>query len=88
MAAAARYSERLGLAGHEDTARILALLNNLGIPVDPPTFLPNEYRDAMFRDKKVRDGGITFVCNKGIGEFTFVRVEDVQPLLEACAIGG
>lgn len=88
MVAAAIYSQQCGFAEPSTTTRILALLEKLKLHAVPPLFTREEYRDAMFRDKKVRDGGITFVCNKGIGEFCFVRIEDLQPLFAACGIGG
>jgi 3-dehydroquinate synthase len=39
-------------------------------------------------DKKVRDGGITFVFNKGVGDFHLDRVTDIPALLRSCGIGG
>lgn len=88
MAAAAHFSESRGLADSGDTERIVRLLKALGLPVVAPHFPSDDYLSALTRDKKARDGGITFICNKGIGDFSFERVTDLQPLLAASGIGG
>ncbi|WP_041969300.1 3-dehydroquinate synthase [Geobacter sp. OR-1] len=88
MVAAASFSEQKGFAAPEDTARIRALLARMGLPAEAPQFAPGEYIASLVRDKKSRDGGITFVCNKGIGGFSFERVTDLWPLLSASGIGG
>lgn len=88
MVAAARFSEMKGLASADDTRRIVALIGRLGLPTVPPAFAAEAYTTAIFRDKKARDGGVTFVCNKGIGEFSFERITDMQPLLTASGTGG
>jgi 3-dehydroquinate synthase len=88
MVAAARFSELKGVSSSVDTARILELIEKLGLPIAVPQFSGDEYSAALIRDKKARDGGITFICNKGIGGFSFERVTDLQPLLSASGIGG
>jgi 3-dehydroquinate synthase len=88
MVAAARFSEQKGLASSADTARIEALISRLRLPTAAPQFTSEEYIASLVRDKKARDGGITFVCNKGIGSFSFQRVTDLKPLLSASGIGG
>jgi 3-dehydroquinate synthase len=88
MVAAARLSQLKGISSSADTARILALLEKTGLPTTAPQFSADEYIAALIRDKKARDGGITFICNKGIGGFSFERITDLQPLLSASGIGG
>lgn len=88
MAQAAVISERMGYSDRAATERIMALLKALQLPVSLPPFSVAEYVEAMLHDKKVRDGGITFVFNRGIGDFHFGRVTDIPALLRACGIGG
>ncbi|MBT0652836.1 3-dehydroquinate synthase [Geomobilimonas luticola] len=86
MVQAARFSERSGLSRHDETERIVALLTRLGLPVDLPQFGADEYTEALWHDKKVREGGLNFVYNRGIGEFHIGRVTDISTLLTACGI--
>lgn len=87
MVAAASFSESCGFAAPNDTVRIRNLIQRLNLPSLLPAFTPTEYTAALFRDKKVRDGGITFVCNRGIGDFSFTKIVDLHPLLTSCGIG-
>ncbi|MSM40805.1 MAG: 3-dehydroquinate synthase [Geobacter sp.] len=87
MVAAASFSELCGFASQDDTVRIRNLIQRLDLPSVLPVFTAAEYMSALFRDKKVRDGGITFVCNRGIGDFSFTKVVDLHPLLTSCGIG-
>lgn len=87
MARAARVSERMGHSGKSETERIIALLETLGLPTRLPSFDAAAYRDALLRDKKVRDRGLNFVFNRGIGDFHIGRVTDIEALLEAAGIG-
>ncbi len=88
MAAAAGYSELKGLATQSDTKRILKLIESVGLPVTAPYFSADDYTAALMRDKKARDTGITFICNKGVGDFSFVRIAEMQELLTTAGIGG
>ncbi len=72
MACAFRFSAGLGLCSHEDADRAIAHLANVGLPVqiraipgwsaDAQTIL-----DAMYQDKKVERGALTFILLRGIG---------------------
>ena len=84
---AARISEQLGYADHDDTERIAGLLVKLGLPVQLPLFSAGDFRDALLRDKKVRDKGLSFVFNRGIGCYQIDRVTDIDPLLKISGIG-
>ncbi|KAF0219016.1 MAG: 3-dehydroquinate [Geobacteraceae bacterium] len=88
MVAAAKYAESMGLANKSETERIITLLKALRLPVELPEFSVAAYTEALLRDKKVRDGGLNFVFNKGIGGFHFARVTDLSPLLKTGGIGG
>ena len=87
MALAARISERMGYSGKGETERIVLLLEKLGLPTNLPLFDVVSYKDALLRDKKVRDRGLSFVFNKGIGAFQIDRVTDLDDLLKHAGIG-
>lgn len=87
MVQAARFSEQSGFSRHDDTERIVALLTRLGLPVDLPKFGAGEYTDVLWHDKKVSEGGLNFVFNRGIGEFHIGRVTDVSTLLNTAGQG-
>ncbi len=88
MAQAAKFSESNGLAGTVDTERIISLLKALHLPVEIPSFGESAFAEALLHDKKVREGGISFVCNRGIGNFQISRVSDMHALLRTMGIGG
>ena len=88
MAQAAVISESYGYADHADTLRIVDLICSLGLPTDLPPFTCEEYASVLLRDKKVREKGLTYVCNRGIGGFVLEHVSDVSSLLSRCGHGG
>ncbi len=81
MVAASRFSEKLGYASPDDTRRIAELLQQFGLPTVLPPFERDDYVDAIRRDKKARDGGITFVCNRGIGTYHFAAETDPADII-------
>jgi shikimate kinase/3-dehydroquinate synthase len=90
LAMAFALSERLGLARADDTARVVGHLASVGLATDLRTL--NRRVEAgrllqhMRRDKKNRDGKITFVLARGIGQaFTSSAVEPaaVEAVLRA-----
>lgn len=83
MVAASKFSEKVGCAEGGDTQRIVALLVKLGLPTELPPFERTRYVEAIRRDKKAKDGGITFVCNKGIGSFQFAPHTDPADIIGA-----
>jgi 3-dehydroquinate synthase len=85
---AAKISEGMGISTREDTERICSLIESLGLPSGLPRFSASEYGDILMHDKKVKAGGINFVFNRGIGDFQFLRVTDLDPLLRMVGIGG
>lgn len=86
MVQAARLSAVSGVSTPQCTERITALLRALGLPVELPTFTREDYLGVLLRDKKVRDKGITFVLNKGIGGFALENVPDVRTVLDICGV--
>lgn len=79
MVVAAKYSNRLGLCSSSDVQRLLALLLRCGLPTTAPQFSPERYVTAMYRDKKVKDGVMQVVLNRGIGGYEMHALSD--PLL-------
>jgi 3-dehydroquinate synthase len=86
MVQAAKVSEGMGYSEEVDTARIVELIRRLGLPVELPSFTKAEYMNALLHDKKVRDKGLSFVFNKGLGDFHIDKVKDVTDLLVIAGI--
>ena len=89
MVMAFDLSVQRGLCPPEDAARLHRHLAAVGLPTGLES-LPGRAWDAqallahMHRDKKVRDGRITFVLTRGIGEAFMsrdVEAEEVIALL-------
>ncbi|HEV7371116.1 3-dehydroquinate synthase [Arenibaculum sp.] len=82
MVLAFRLSARLGLCAAEDEARVARHLRSVGLPhrlADVPEAMrvPEELLAHMGKDKKTRQGSLTFVLARGIGR-SFVA-KDVDP---------
>lgn len=69
LVAEVRLAHKLGYMTGEERDAVVALLKKAGLPVEIPGYID---RDALVRklytDKKVRDGKLRFVLQKGIGE--------------------
>ena len=82
MVLAFDLSVRLGLCPAEDAARVRRHLAAVGLPTGLET-LPEGARDPdtllrhMAHDKKVQDGRITFILQRGIGQAFLAR--EVEP---------
>ena len=96
MVMAFDLSVRLGLAPEADARRVRAHLDAVGLPTDLRA-LPDVRWDAgellghMGRDKKVKDGRITFVLARGIGgAFTArdIPAAEVRAVLHAAGATG
>ena len=89
MVLAFDLSTRLGLCPQEDTARVRRHLAAIGLPtglewLGGRAVGPSDLLEHMSRDKKVRDGRITFVLARGIGRAFLsqdVDLRDVEALL-------
>ena len=87
MVQAARVSHALGFCSDAERDRIEALIALLGLPAELPAFSAKAYIEALSHDKKVRDSGLLFICNRGIGAYRMERLKDVAALLAICGIG-
>jgi 3-dehydroquinate synthase len=87
MANAAKISESMGLSNRSDTERICEIIEMLGLPLALPVFSSSAYIEIMLHDKKIKDGGIRFVLNKGIGDYRILQVDDLRRLLKISGIG-
>ena len=73
---------KLGFLTKEERDRVIALQKKVGLPVEIPDYIDREALvKKLYTDKKVRDGKLRFVFQKGIGEvMTFG--EDVYAVAE------
>ncbi|MCD7708306.1 MAG: 3-dehydroquinate synthase [Clostridiales bacterium] len=68
MAAEALLSARLGYMAKDEAGRVIALYDRAGLPTKIPDFIDREALvKKLYTDKKVRDGKLRFVLQKGIG---------------------
>ncbi|QGM97218.1 3-dehydroquinate synthase [Methylocystis parvus] len=86
MACAARFSARLGLCAQEDARRVARHLASVGLPTEIRQ-IPGWDEDvhaivsAMYQDKKVEGGALTFILMRGVGEaFIAKSVEPAEVL--------
>jgi len=69
LGAAARLSNRLGLLGKSDIARIEAVVASHALPTRLRSPLPvSDLLAAMSRDKKARSGTLRFVLLRSVGD--------------------
>ena len=73
LACAFRFSQALGLCAADDVARVTAHLKACGLPTeiaDIPGFDADAdgILEAMYQDKKVERGALTFILVRGIGQ--------------------
>jgi shikimate kinase/3-dehydroquinate synthase len=80
-------SASLGLCPQEDVTRVAAHLADVGLPVQIAGLPVENLLAHMKKDKKMRDGKMTFVLTRGIGKaFTSrdVAEDAVRRTLLAC----
>jgi 3-dehydroquinate synthase len=82
MVQAARLAVMQGQGDSSAVERLLGLLQKFNLPGTLPTFSAAEYDTALRSDKKVREGALTFVLNKAIGSFTFMKINDVPAMVQ------
>lgn len=69
MAAQALLSARLGYMSEEEAERVISLYQRLGLSTNVPDYIDREQLvRKLYTDKKVRDGRLRFVLQKGIGD--------------------
>jgi shikimate kinase/3-dehydroquinate synthase len=86
LACAFRFSARLGHCAPEDAARVEAHLREVGLPTraaDIPGWNagPEAILDAMYQDKKVERGALTFILARGIGQSFIAKGVDAADVL-------
>jgi len=65
---AAHLSKLMGWLEDTEFNRIVKLLKEAKLPTDPPKISEDQYMELMSLDKKVVDGKIRLVLQKGIGD--------------------
>ncbi|MBK9081524.1 MAG: 3-dehydroquinate synthase [Rhizobiales bacterium] len=91
MACAFRFSQALGHCSGQDVGRIEAHLKAVGLPTrisDIPawSFGATDILEAMYQDKKVQRGALTFILARGVGQSFIEKGVDgatVRRFLEA-----
>jgi 3-dehydroquinate synthase len=69
MTAQVLLSARLGYMSEEEAERVIALYARTGLPTRIPEYIDREELvRKLYTDKKVRDGKLRFVLQKGIGD--------------------
>lgn len=69
LAAEAELAQKLGYVTEAEKKRILRLLENAKLPIRIPEYIDRETLvKKLYTDKKVRDGRLRFVIQKGIGD--------------------
>jgi shikimate kinase / 3-dehydroquinate synthase len=86
MACAFRFSVRRGLCGAQDQAKVEAHLQVVGLPVrlaDIPGLNAGaeEILDAMYQDKKVAHGALTFILARAIGDCFIAKNVEASEIL-------
>jgi len=80
MVMAAHLSKLMGWLKDEEFTRIIKLLKEAKLPVDPPNISEDRYMELMSMDKKVVDGKIRLVLQKGIGDAVITSDYDAKHL--------
>lgn len=87
LAAEVRLAHQLGYMTEEERELVIALLAKAGLPTAIPDYIDRELLvKKLYTDKKVRDGKLRFVIQKGIGDV--VEFEDgvfAAPIEESVA---
>lgn len=86
MVQAAYLSQREGFCSEQDAQRVVQLLQRLGLPTEAPLVALDDLIGALAKDKKNRSGTLQFVCNRGIGSYSFHKVTPAV-LAETCCAG-
>ena len=68
LVAEVKLSKKLGYCTNEDEALVIEILNRANLPVEIPNYIDREALiEKLYTDKKVRNGELRFVLQKGIG---------------------
>jgi 3-dehydroquinate synthase len=87
MAAQVHLSAHLGYMTEEEAARVIALYQSAGLSTAIPDYIDREELvQKLYTDKKVRDGKLRFVLQKGIGDVVeFTPGVYARPIEESLA---
>ena len=87
MAAMVLLSARLGYMSEEEAERVTKLYARVGLPTKIPDYIDREALvKKLYTDKKVRDGKLRFVIEKGIGDVVeFAPNVYAKPIEESLA---
>ena len=89
MLLASRISARSGHCSVADLERIVSLIARFGLQTEPPVVERRDLLAAILTDKKSKDGAISFICNRGIGNYAIEQLlpEELLTLsgLEVCS---
>ena len=87
MAAEVLLAARLGFMSDVEAERVIALYDRVGLPTRIPDYIDREALvKKLYTDKKVRDGKLRFVLQKGIGDVVeFAPGVYAKPIEESLA---
>ena len=80
MVMAAHLSKLMGWLKDAEFNRVIKLLKEAKLPIDPPKISEEKYMQLMSMDKKVVDGKIRLVLQKGIGDSVITSDYDINHL--------
>jgi 3-dehydroquinate synthase len=80
MVMAAHLSKLMGWVKDTEFSRIIQLLKGAKLPTQPPKISEDQYMELMSMDKKVVDGKIRLVLQKGIGDAVVTSDYDTKHL--------
>lgn len=93
MVAEVNLAYSMGYVTREEKSAVIALLAKAGLPIEIPAYIDREALvQKLYTDKKVRDGKLRFVVQKGIGQIvefeegvfaTPVSEEDARAIIMA-----
>lgn len=86
MVVAAAISAELGFSSQNELMEIRSLLKAFGLPVIPPKLPLDKCLVAMGRDKKVKEGALRFVLNRGLGDCFIDSLPDPSTLLSSVMV--
>lgn len=86
MALAFHFSARRGLCSQEDPVRIEAHLHDIGLParlasIPDLNVSAEEIIEAMYQDKKVKRGALTFILARAIGDCFIAQTVEASEIL-------
>ena len=84
---ATHLSAALGLCPQEDTGRVAAHLQSVGLPTQIAGLPAERLLAHMKQDKKMRGGRLTFVLTRGIGQ-AFTRDDVPEEAVRATLLAG